>query len=211
MKKLLFHFLMLLILYPAGAQTIINRDPDISRMVNEISAERLEQHVRTLAGFHTRHNLSTQTDPERGIGAAWNWIKTEMEKNIPASEGRLSVKFEDYNVGGKGQRISRPVTLKNVVATLQGTDSSDDRKIIISAHLDSRVQLDNDSTSYAPGADDDGSGIAAILELIRIMAPVKFPSTIVFMALSGEEHGLYGARHMAELAKKENWNIVAML
>ncbi|MCU0457303.1 MAG: M20/M25/M40 family metallo-hydrolase, partial [Bacteroidales bacterium] len=167
--------------------------------------------VRTLAGFHTRHNLSTQTDPSKGIGAAWNWIKAEMEKNIPASGGRLEVKFVDYTVGGKGQRITRQVNLKNVVGILRGTDSSDDRKIIISAHFDSRVQLDNDSTSYAPGADDDGSGIAAILELMRIMSPQKFPATIVFMALSGEEHGLYGARHMADLAKKENWNIVAML
>lgn len=211
MKKLVFHLILLLILFPARAQTIITRDPDITRMVTEISAENIEKYVRTLAGFHTRHNLSTQTDPVRGIGAAWNWIKSEMEKNIPASGGRLSVKFEEYSVGGQGQRISRPVVLKNVVATLKGTDSSDDRKIIISAHFDSRVQLDNDSTSYAPGADDDGSGIAAILELLRIMSPEKFPATIVFMALSGEEHGLYGARHMAELAKKENWNIVAML
>ncbi|HOO98543.1 MAG TPA: M20/M25/M40 family metallo-hydrolase [Bacteroidales bacterium] len=211
MKKLVFHLILLLILFPARAQTIITRDPDITRMVTEISAENIEKYVRTLAGFHTRHNLSTQTDPVRGIGAAWNWIKSEMEKNIPASGGRLSVKFEEYSVGRQGQRISRPVVLKNVVATLKGTDSSDDRKIIISAHFDSRVQLDNDSTSYAPGADDDGSGIAAILELLRIMSPEKFPATIVFMALSGEEHGLYGARHMAELAKKENWNIVAML
>jgi hypothetical protein len=193
------------------AQTVINRDPVISSMVNEISSEKLEKHVRTLAGFHTRHNLSSQTDPSKGIGAAWNWIKTEMEKNIPASGGRLEVKFENYTVGGKGQRINRPVSLKNVVGILRGTDSSDDRKIIISAHFDSRVQLDNDSTSYAPGADDDGSGIAAILELMRIMSPQKFPATIVFMALSGEEHGLYGARYMADLAKKENWNIVAML
>jgi len=193
------------------SQTIINRDPEISGMVSEISAERLEQHVRTLAAFHTRHNLSTQTDPSKGIGAAWNWIKTEMEKNIPASKGRLEVKFEDYTVGGQGQRMSRPVTLRNVVATLRGTDDSDTRKILISAHLDSRVQSDNDSTSYAPGADDDASGIATILELLRIMSQKEFPATIVFMALSGEEHGLYGARHMADLAMKENWNIVAML
>jgi len=73
------------------------------------------------------------------------------------------------------------------------------------------VQLDNDSVSFAPGADDDGSGIAAILELVRIMSPVKFPATIIFMAVTGEEHGLFGARYMAAKAKKENWNILAML
>ena len=180
-------------------------------MVDEISCERIEQDVRKLVSFHTRHNLSSQTDPSKGIGAAWNWIKAEMEKSIPVSEGRLEVKFEEYTVGGQGQRIARPVTLKNVIATLRGTDSSDDRKILISAHLDSRVQLDNDSTSFAPGANDDASGIAAILEMVRIMSAGKFPATIVFMALSGEEHGLYGARHMAAKAKEENWNIVAML
>jgi Zn-dependent M28 family amino/carboxypeptidase len=180
-------------------------------MVGEISEERIEQHVRKLVSFHTRHNLSSKNDPQQGIGAAWNWIKSEMEKNIPASGGRLKVEFDEYTVGGQGQRITKPVELKNVVATLQGTDPSDDRKILISAHLNSRAQLDNDSVSYAPGADDDASGVAAILELVRIMSGRKFPATIVFMALSGEEHGLYGARHMAARAKEENWNIIAML
>lgn len=211
MKKIVFHLIFLFIVYPIGAQTLINRDPEISLMVNEISRERLEQYVRKLVSFHTRHNLSSRDNPSQGIGAAWNWVRSEMEKNIPASEGRLEVKFEEYTVGGRGQRIPHPVTLKNVVATLKGTDSNDDRKILISAHLDSRAQLGNDSTSLAPGADDDGSGIAAILELVRIMSSEKFPATIIFMAVTGEEHGLYGARHMAAKAKNENWNIIAML
>jgi hypothetical protein len=211
MKKLAFHFIFLFIVSSIAAQTIINRDPEISRLVDEISSERIENYVRTLVSFQTRHNLSSRDNPSQGIGAAWNWVKAEMEKNIPASQGRLEVKFEEYTVGGKGQRIPYPVKLKNVVATLRGTDPSDDRKILISAHLDSRVQLDNDSTSFAPGADDDGSGIAAILEMVRILSSGKFPATIVFMAVTGEEHGLYGARHMAAKAKNENWNIVAML
>jgi Zn-dependent M28 family amino/carboxypeptidase len=180
-------------------------------MVGGISAERIEQHVRKLVSFHTRHNLSSKNDPQQGIGAAWNWIKSEMELSIPSSGGRLKVEFDEYTVGGQGQRITKPVALKNVIATLQGTDPGDDRKILISAHLDSRAQLDNDSTSYAPGADDDASGIAAILELVRIMSASKFPATIVFMAVSGEEHGLYGARHIAARAKDEKWNIIAML
>jgi Zn-dependent M28 family amino/carboxypeptidase len=211
MKKLVFPLTFLLFISASQAQTIINCDQEIKRMVDEISSERIEQDIRKLVSFHTRHNLSSQNDPDRGIGAAWNWIKSELEKNIPASGGRLEVKFEEYTVGGQGQRIPQPVTLKNVVATLNGTDRNDDRKILISAHIDSRVQLDNDSTSYAPGADDDGSGIAAILELVRIMSSREFPATIVFMAVSGEEHGLYGSRHMAAKAKDENWNIVAML
>jgi Zn-dependent M28 family amino/carboxypeptidase len=164
-----------------------------------------------MVSFHTRHNLSDQNDPATGIGASWNWIKSEMEKNIPASGGRLEVKFEEYTVGGPGQRIPQETKLKNVVANLKGTDPTDDRIIVISAHLDSRAALDNDNTSFAPGANDDGSGVAAILELIRIMSVRKFSATIVFMAVSGEEHGLYGAKHMAAKAKEEKWNIIAML
>jgi len=211
MKKLVFHFIFLFIVSPVGAQTIINRDPELSRMIDEISSERIKNYVTKLVSFHTRHNMSSRDNPAQGIGAAWNWVKSEMEKNIPATEGRLEVKLEEYAAGGKGQRIPYTITLKNVVATLKGTDNNDDRKILISAHLDSRVQRDSDSTSFAPGADDDGSGIAAILEMVRIMSSRKFPATIIFMVVTGEEHGLYGARHMAAKAKNENWNIVAML
>lgn len=211
MKKAAFLFISVFFIPSLWSQTIINRDPEISRMISEISSENLERYVNKLVSFHTRHNLSVKDDPSVGIGAAWNWIKSELEKSIPVSGGRLEVKFEEYTVGGQGQRISRPVTLKNVVAYLKGTDPADDRKFIISAHLDSRAALDNDSTSFAPGANDDGSGVAAILELVRIMSARKFPATIVFMLLSGEEHGLYGAKHMAAMAKEEKWNIIAML
>ena len=190
---------------------MIIRDPVIKKMADEISRENIEQYVRKMVSFHTRHNMSEQNDPVHGIGAAWNWIKAEMEKSIAASDGRLEVKFEEYTVGGKGQRIPHQVKLKNVVAILKGTDPGDDRKIIISAHLDSRAALDNDSTGFAPGANDDGSGVAAILELVRIMSTRKYSATIIFMAVSGEEHGLYGAKYMATKAKQENWNIIAML
>lgn len=211
MKKSLLLLLFFLIILPLKAQTIINRDPEIKKMVDEISRERIEQTVRKLVTFHTRHNLSDQSNASQGIGAAWSWIKTEMEKNIPASGGRLSVTFEEYTVGGPNERIKSETKLKNVVAVLKGTDPSDDRKILISAHLDSRAATDNDNTSFAPGANDDGSGIAAILELVRIMSVRKFPSTIVFMAVSGEEHGLYGSKFMVAKARDEKWNIVAML
>ena len=180
-------------------------------MVDEISREKIEQHVRTLAGFYTRHDLSVQDNPSKGIGAAWTWIKAEMEKNIPQSEGRLSVKFEEYSVGGQGQRIPTETKLKDVVATLKGTDPNDDRIIIMSAHLDSRAVGDADNTSMAPGANDDASGVAAIIELMRIMSSKKFSATIVFMTVTGEEHGLYGAKYMATKAKQEKWNIIATL
>lgn len=211
MKNPIAIFILLIITCIGSAQTVINRDPEIKKMVDEISKEKIEQHVRKMVSFHTRHNLSEQNDPVKGIGAAWNWIKSEMEKSIPASGGRLSVEFADYSVGGQGQRISQVTKLKNVVATLKGTDPNDDRILIISAHLDSRAALDNDNTSFAPGANDDGSGIAAILELVRIMSERKFSATIIFMAVSGEEHGLYGAKYMAAKAREEKWNIIAML
>lgn len=211
MKKTILTYISILLCFPAVAQTIINRDPDIKKMVEEISREKIEQHVRKMVSFQTRQNLSEQNDPSKGIGASWNWIKAEMEKSIPASEGRLEVKFEEYSIGGQGQRIAQETKLKNVVATLKGTDPNDDRKILISAHLDSRAVADNDFTSLAPGANDDGSGVAAILELVRIMSSRKFSATIIFMAVSGEEHGLYGSKFMAKKAKLENWNIVAML
>lgn len=211
MRKTILSSMFLILSYYLSAQTIINRDPEIKKMVDEISKERLEQSVRKLVSFHTRHSMSAQNDPSVGIGAAWNWIKAEMDKNIPSSEGRLDVRFEEYTAGGKGQRIPHLIKLKNVVATLKGTDPGDDRIILISAHLDSRATIDNDSTGYAPGANDDGSGVAAILELLRIMSARKFSATIVFMAVSGEEQGLYGAKFMAAKAKKENWNIIAMI
>jgi hypothetical protein len=211
MKKSSLILLLIFIVWSSGAQTIINRDPEIKKMVDDISKERIEQHVRKLVSFYTRHNLSGQNDPAKGIGAAWNWIKSEMEKSIPVSGGHLKVEFTDYTVGGPGQRIAQETKLKNVVATLKGSDPDDDRIILISAHLDSRAALDNDNTSFAPGANDDGSGVAAIMELIRIMSARKFSATIVFMAVSGEEHGLYGAKYMAAKAKEEKWNIIAML
>ena len=211
MKRYTLIYFFFILVLSSNAQTIMIRDPEIKKMTDEISRENIEQYVRKMVSFHTRHNMSEQNDPVHGIGAAWNWIKAEMENSIAASGGRLEVKFEEYTVGGKGERIPHPVKLKNVVAILKGTDPDDDRKIIISAHLDSRAALDNDSTSFAPGANDDGSGVAAILELVRIMSSRKYSATIVFMAVSGEEHGLYGAKYMAAKAKQENWNIIAML
>jgi hypothetical protein len=211
MRRIVILSIAILAALTSNAQTIINRDPEIIKMVDEISREKVEQTVRKLVGFHTRHNLSEQNDPVKGIGAAWIWIKAEMEKSIPSSGGRLEVKFEEYTVGGQGQRIAQETKLKNVVATLKGTDPADDRIILISAHLDSRAAADNDNQNFAPGANDDGSGVAAILEMVRIMSSRKFSATVVFMAVSGEEHGLYGAKYMASKAKQEKWNIIAML
>lgn len=205
---IVFSFILTLV---AFTQTTINRDPAIKQMVDEISRENIEASVRKLVSFNSRNNLSIQNDAKQGIGAAWNWIKTEMERSIPASNGRLSVELVKYKAGGEGQRIKTELELQNVVATLKGTDPTDDRIFLISAHLDSRAADNNDGKVFAPGANDDASGVAAIMELVRIMSKKTFSGTIVFTSVSGEEHGLLGAAHMASVAKSENWNLVAML
>ncbi len=210
-KYLALAVVIILAIQVTLAQQIVRRDPVISNMVNEISRENIEDYIQTLVSFHTRHNLSRQDDPVIGIGAAWNWVKKEIEKHIPVSDGRLSVEFVKYSVGGEGQRIEKETELRNVIATLQGTDDKDDRVLLVSAHLDSRVEDNYDSTAFAPGANDDGSGVAAILEMVRIMSSYEFPVTIKYMILTGEEHGLFGASAMADIASDENWNIIALL
>lgn len=210
-KSLLMLVIGLFLAQITFSQTIIKRDSEIKQMVDEISRDNIEKIVRKLVSFNSRNNLSTQTDPNRGIAASWNWIKSEMEKSIPVSEGRLSVELVSYKVGGEGQRIKNEIELKNVVATLKGNNPNDDRIFLVSAHLDSRAANNNDGEVFAPGANDDASGVAAIMEMVRIMSKKSFSGTIIFTAVSGEEHGLLGAKHMASLAKSEGWNLVAML
>lgn len=212
MRNVLMALIISVLVVPfASGQTIIKKDPEIARMVGEISAEKIEQHVRKLVSFGTRHNMSEQNSATAGIGASWNWIKSEFESYIPSSGGRLTVEFDEYKTGGERQRIPQEITLKNVVATLKGTDPTDTRIIMMSAHLDSRAARDADNTSLAPGANDDASGVAAMLEIARIISVRGYPATIIFTAVSGEEHGLLGAKHLAKRAKEENWNIIALL
>ena len=211
MNKIATLLFIFLLANSSFSQTTIKRDAEIKKMVDDISRDNIEMYIRKLVSFNTRNNLSDQNNPKQGIGATWNWIKSEMEKSIPASNGRLSVAFDNYKAGGNGSRIKNEIELKNVVATLKGIDTTDNRIFLISAHLDSRAEDNNDGVVTAPGANDDGSGVAAILELVRIMSKKEFSGTIVFMAVSAEEHGLLGATHMASVAKSENWNLIAML
>lgn len=192
-------------------QTIIDRDATISRAVEDVSASNLESTVRDLVGFHSRHNLSGQTDPDRGIGAAAEYLYKKASSYIPSSGGRLSVEKVFYITGGPGSRLGREVELCNVVATVKGSDPDDDRVIVLLAHYDTRVEKDGDFESYAPGANDDGSGVACLMEITRIASAINIPATLKIMFLSGEEHGLLGAQYMSDLAKREGWNIVAVI
>lgn len=187
------------------------RDENISQMINEISAGSLKYNIEKLVGFKTRHTLSNTTSDTEGIGAARRWVKSEFEKYGQASDGRLFVYFDSFWVEPDNRRISRRVELKNVIAELKGTDPNDDRIFIVGGHIDSRVNDVMDSTSFAPGADDDASGVALVMELARLMSKRKFPATIMFVVFSGEEQGLYGSKHLAEKARENKWNIAAML
>jgi len=189
----------------------IVRDAKISEMIKEISAANLENNVRKMVSFGTRHTLSTRGDKEKGIGAACNWVKSEFEKFAKESNGRLEVKLDSLTLEPDGRRLVRKVLLTNVMATLKGTDINDKRIFIVSGHLDSRNSEANDSTGTAPGANDDASGVSAVLELARVMSKHSFPSTIIFVAVSGEEQGLYGSTFLAKKAKEQNWEVVAML
>jgi hypothetical protein len=184
---------------------------DVRRMLAEVDARSLERYDRALVGFGTRHTLSSQDDPNRGIGAARDYIKRQLDQSAARSGGRMTVELQSY-VQPPASRIPVPTTITNVVATLKGTDpQSADRVYVVGAHYDSRASDVLDAQSDAPGANDDGSGTAAVLELARVMAPNPTEATIVFVAFAGEEQGLYGSNHFAELAKQNQWNIQGVL
>ncbi|RZA32638.1 MAG: M20/M25/M40 family metallo-hydrolase, partial [Lysobacteraceae bacterium] len=184
------------------------QQPQITKILADISPKRIEAHVAKLVSFGTRHTMSETESETRGIGAARRWIKSELER-CGAGTG-LQVSF-DSHIAPVSARISRPTEIVNVVATLPGTqEAAKDRIYVVSGHYDSRVSDVMNYTADAPGANDDASGTAATMELACVMAKHKFDATIVFMAVAAEEQGLLGARHWAEQARKKNLNIAGM-
>lgn len=205
-----FKFSLVFILFLSGklfAQQTISRDPAISALVNEVSASNLESVIKKLVSFQTRHTLSDTLSKTTGIGAARTWIKSEFEKYGIAGGNRLQVSYDTFTQPADGRRITAPVVLKNVVAILPGTDPNDKRMLMVSGHYDSRVTDVMNIKDFAPGANDDASGVAAVMEMCRIMSKQKFNCTLVFVAMVGEEQGLYGATNLAKRAKEENWNV----
>jgi len=189
------------------AQNVVKRDPVIEGMLSEVSTVNLEATVRKLVSFQTRHTLSDTLSKTTGIGAARNWIKSEFEQYSKASGGKLQVSFDTFVQPADNRRILQPVTLKNVLAILPGTDPEDKRMLMISGHYDSRVTDVMNVKDFAPGANDDASGVAAVMELARVMSKQQFRATIVFIAMVGEEQGLYGATNLAKRAKAEGWDV----
>jgi hypothetical protein len=193
------------------AQVTVDRDPEIEAMVNEVNADSLQADVRALVSFGTRSTISSTTDPKRGIGAARNWVLSRFLAIAAASQGRLTALIDTTTYLADGKRVAAPINLGNVVATLKGADPQDSRVFIISGHLDSRRTDIMDGSADAPGANDDGSGSAAVLECARILSRHAFPATIIFVTVSGEEQGLLGSTYMAKKAATQGWNIGAVL
>jgi len=193
------------------AQVIVQRDPVIEQMVKEVSSDSLKSYIFHLVTYGTRSTISTQADKKKGIGAARNYVLTKFNEFSKQSSGRFTAMIDTTTIAADGKRVNVPTLLGNVMATLKGTDPADKRIFVISGHLDSRVTDVMNRTSDAPGANDDGSGVAAVMECARIMSKKSFPATVIFVAVSGEEQGLLGSGYLADKAKKEGWNIEGLL
>jgi len=199
----------------SNAQTALRRSAQsrnriVTNIVREIDAKNIERTIRQLVSFGTRNTLSEQNDPKRGIGAARDWLYAEFLKAAEASDGRMTVEKQSFEQP-KAARVPQPTILTNIVATLKGTQpESASRIYVVSGHYDSMCSSPTDAKCDAPGANDDASGTAAVLEMARVMAKYKFEATIVFMTVPGEEQGLLGATHYAEDAKQKTVNIDAM-
>jgi len=205
MKKILLAALLTGSHFYAKTQSIIIKDPVIEKMVAEVNADSLKGYINKLVSFGTRHTLSTTQDSKKGIGAARNWVISKFNEFAKNSNGRMKSELDKWVLQKDGKRIDSVADMGNAMAILKGTDTSDKRIFIISGHLDSRITDVMNRTSNAPGANDDGSGVAAVLECARIMSKTAFPSTIIFVAVCGEEQGLLGAEHLAEKAKQNKY------
>lgn len=183
----------------------------VAKIVKDISPKNLKATIEKLVGFGTRLTLSDTASDTRGIGAARRWIKSEFERYAQASNGRMSVEFFESTVPPM-QRIPTPTNVVDVVATLKPAHpgASADRLIVVGGHYDSRPTNVLDVKSDAPGANDDGSGTAVVLELARVMSKCDFDATVVFIAFAGEEQGLFGSTAWADVAKKQKLNVEAM-
>lgn len=193
------------------AQTIIRKDPVIEKMAAEVNADSLRSYINKLVSFGTRSTLSSTTNATRGIGASREWVAAKFREFAKQSNGRMTVQLDRWTLQPDKRRIDTVVDMGNPMAWFKGTDPNDNRIFIISGHLDSRATDVMNRTIDAPGANDDGSGVAAVMECARVMSKESFPATILFVAFSGEEQGLLGAEHLADSAKRSNWNIEALL
>jgi hypothetical protein len=180
-----------------------DNDAKLREWVQPVSGANMKRTIEKLVSFGTRHTLSSQTDPRRGIGAAVRWTEAEMKK--------LGLEtLQTCDTVTKLPRVPTPTKVCNAVAIQRGTGRPND-VVIITGHIDSRVTDIMNANAEEPGANDDGSGTAAVLEAARVLSKHKFPGTIVYGVLSGEEQGLLGGKILADYAKAQGWNVIADL
>ena len=184
--------------------------PSDDALAAQVSEERLRADMNTIVGFGTRHTLSSQTDPNRGIGAAVNWALDEFRRIGARCDDCLDVQSVERVIEPDGRRIPAPTLIRNAVAIQRGTERPDE-VIIVQGHYDSRVTDPLNGTDDAPGANDDGSGSVMILEASRILSQQRYPSTIIYALLTGEEQGLYGARILADWVEEQGMTVKAVL
>jgi hypothetical protein len=186
-------------------------DPRLYDIVNAVSEKRIETDIRKLVSFGTRNTFSDTVSETRGIGAARRWIKTEFDRISKDCGGCLEVSFQRSLVkAAENSRVPKDTWVVNVVAIQRGTRYPD-RYIIMSGDIDSRASDGADAVTDAPGANDNASGMAGTMEAARVLTKYRFPTSIVYAGLSGEEQGLFGGQHMAEAAKEEGWKITGVL
>lgn len=201
--------------WTAYAQDSLTAPPAVDMrmydIIEDVSAERIEQDIRKLAGFGTRNTLSDTISDTRGIGAARRWIKQEFDNISSNCDDCLEVSYQRNLVKAEGNsRIPEDTWVVNVVAIQRGTKHPN-RYIIMSGDIDSRASDATDATTDAPGANDNASGMAGVMEAARILSQYEFGSSIIYLGLSGEEQGLFGGRGVAEQAQQENWDIIGVL
>src|SRR5580658_1483877 len=190
-------------------------DDRIAAALKQVSAERIRLNIEKLVSFGTRSTISAQdraaAGAGRGVGAAREWIKSEFERYSKDCGGCLEVKTDSFTEE-PADRIPKATEITNVYAVLKGTDAANAKRIVlVTGHYDSRDSDTLDVSGDAPGANDDGSGTAVSLECARVLSKLKFPATIIFLTVAGEEQGLNGSHHFAKLAKDQGWNIEAVL
>ena len=189
-------------------------DPAIALALQRISADEIRKTIETLVSFRTRNTLSsmdTDLPPGQGINAAAAWIESQLGRYAAACQGCLEVKRDTF-LESPQERIPRPTQITNIYAVLRGSDRVQAKRVyLVTGHYDSRSTDVMDSHADAPGANDDASGVAVSLECARVLSGLKPAATIIFAAVAGEEQGLNGSRHLAGLARKEGWQLEAVL
>ena len=209
--KYLYFFLAFFLAFNSFAQVPPETDPRHYEIIESVSADRIQKDIEKLVSFGTRHTLSDTVSDTRGIGAARRWIKSEFDRISDDCNNCLEVSYMRNLVkGDPDTRIKEDAVVVNVLAIQRGTKYPN-RFVIMSGDIDSRVSDPLNSTSESPGANDNATGMAGTIEAARVLSKYEFPTSVIYVGLSGEEQGLFGGKHMAKYAKEQGWEIIGVL